>query len=53
MSKKIIIGGLNCALVFFKAGYIETWGRGIAKIMNACQEAGLPAPILEEYAGGF
>lgn len=43
----------NIAEVFFKAGYIETWGRGIAKIMDACQEAGLPAPILEEYAGGF
>ncbi len=43
----------NIAELFFKAGYIEVWGRGIAKILNACKVAGLPEPIIEEYAGGI
>ncbi len=43
----------NIADVFFKMGYIETWGRGISKIIDACQVAGLPEPMLEEFAGGF
>ena len=43
----------NIAELFFKAGYIEVWGRGIAKILSACQQGGLPEPILEEYAGGI
>lgn len=43
----------NIADAFFKMGYIETWGRGISKIINACQTAGMPEPILEEFAGGF
>ena len=29
---------------FFKAGYIETWGRGIQKICDACKENGNPMP---------
>ena len=29
---------------FFKAGYIETWGRGIQKICDACKENGNPIP---------
>jgi ATP-dependent DNA helicase RecG len=43
----------NIAELFFKAGYIEVWGRGISKILNACKQAGLPEPIMEEYAGGI
>jgi ATP-dependent DNA helicase RecG len=41
------------AEVFFKAGYIEAWGRGISMIMDACRKAGLPEPLIEEYAGGI
>ena len=40
------------AEVFFRAGYIESWGRGIEKIITACQEEGLPEPIFEELWGG-
>ena len=29
---------------FYKAGYIETWGRGIQKICEACKESGNPIP---------
>ena len=32
------------ANAFFKAGYIETWGRGIQKICDACKENGNPLP---------
>lgn len=38
--------------VFFKAGYIESWGRGIRVILESCKEAGLPEPIIEEYLDG-
>ncbi|NGM72521.1 ATP-binding protein [Sphingobacterium sp. SGL-16] len=37
---------------FFRAGYIESWGRGIEKMLTAFQEAGLPEPIFEESWGG-
>jgi ATP-dependent DNA helicase RecG len=43
----------NIANVFFKAGYIESWGRGTNKIIDACIEAGLPEPLIEEEQGGF
>ena len=28
------------ASAFFRAGYIEAWGRGIEKINNECKKAG-------------
>jgi ATP-dependent DNA helicase RecG len=31
--------------VCFKGGYIDSWGRGTLKIINACREAELPAVI--------
>ena len=37
----------------FKAGYIDSWGRGTIKIIEACQEFGLPEPVLKEEQGGF
>jgi ATP-dependent DNA helicase RecG len=37
----------------FKAGYIDLWGRGTIKIIEACQESGLPEPVLKEEQGGF
>ena len=38
--------------ILFKAGYIETWGRGTLKIIEECKSAGLPEPIIEEVGGG-
>lgn len=29
---------------FYRAGYIEAWGRGIQKICEACEELGAPMP---------
>lgn len=43
----------NIADIFFKAGYIEAWGRGISMIMDTCHKAGLPEPTIEEVAGGM
>jgi len=37
--------------VFYKAGFIESWGRGTIKIMEKCQEQGLPEPDFEEDHG--
>ena len=39
--------------VCFKGGYIDAWGRGTTKIVEACKEASLPTPILKEEQGGF
>ncbi len=36
----------------FKAGYIDTWGRGTLKIINSCKEAELPEPEIKEASGG-
>lgn len=39
--------------IFFKAGYIEAWGRGIRKIIDGFVNAGHPEPVFEELAGGI
>ena len=41
------------AEVFFKAGFIEVWGRGIAKINDALTNAKLPKAKVREFAGGI
>jgi ATP-dependent DNA helicase RecG len=42
----------HIADVFFKAGLIEAWGRGITRIIEYCVAAGLPEPIIQEQEGG-
>ena len=37
----------------FKAGCIDTWGRGPLKIFKACKEAGLPEPVIAKKDGGI
>lgn len=34
----------NIANGFFRAGYVETWGRGIEKICEECKSYGVPIP---------
>lgn len=34
----------DIANTFFRAGYVETWGRGIQKICEACKQQGIPDP---------
>jgi len=43
----------NIAGVFFLAGYIESWGRGTNRIIEALIESGLPEPIIEEDMKGL
>jgi len=40
------------AEVCYRVGYIDSWGRGIEKITDACKAAGLPEPTIEENSGG-
>lgn len=44
---------LIIADVCFKGGYIDSWGRGTIKIMEACKNANLPEPDFKELSGGF
>ena len=37
----------DIANTFFRAGYIEAWGRGTIKIVEQCKEHGLPKPIFK------
>jgi ATP-dependent DNA helicase RecG len=34
----------DIARVFYRAGYIESWGRGIQKICDACKNLGTKTP---------
>jgi ATP-dependent DNA helicase RecG len=40
------------AAAFFRAGYIESWGRGIEKIKAECKMADAPEPKIEYDFGG-
>ena len=42
----------NIANVFFKAGFIDTWGRGFQKIRDGFEPAGIPMPKVENFCGG-
>ena len=35
-----------------KAGFIETWGRGINKIRQGLKKMGLPEPTIENHVSG-
>ncbi len=41
------------AEVCYKAGCIDSWGRGVEKITEACKAAKLPEPVFMERSGGF
>ncbi len=41
------------AEIFFKTGYIESWGRGIRIILDSCKKAALPEPLIEEHLNGI
>ena len=42
----------NIANVFYKAGFVESWGRGFKKIFEEFERACLPLPTIEENGGG-
>ena len=37
---------------FFRAGMVESWGRGISKILEECAKAEVPKPFFELTMGG-
>ncbi len=41
----------DIANTFFRAGYVEVWGRGIQKICDTCRENGMPEPCFELLGG--
>ena len=41
------------AEICYKVGYIDSWGRGVEKIAEACRESGLPPPQFTERSGGI
>ena len=43
----------DIANAFFRSGYIEAWGRGTLKIIEMCEEAGLPSPIYSYQGHDF
>ena len=43
---------LYIANTFFKAGFIDTWGRGYQKIREGFEPAGIPMPRVENFCGG-
>ena len=42
----------NIAFAFYKAGFIEAWGRGISKMVTQFTAAGLKEPKFEDFCGG-
>ena len=42
----------NIADTMFKAGFIDTWGRGYSKISDGFKSAGLPVPSVKSHCGG-
>lgn len=43
----------DIANTFFRAGYIEAWGRGTIKIINACKAHNIAPPIFSNDAPDF
>ena len=43
----------DIANVFFRAGEIEAWGRGIERIIAACNKEGFPDPQFDYDGGGL
>ena len=43
----------DIANAFFRAGLLESWGRGTLKIISECQDAGLPDPVYEYDSPDF
>ena len=43
----------DIANAFFRSGLIESWGRGIERILKACEQEGVPAPEWNVSGGDF
>jgi len=43
----------DIANVFFRAGMVESWGRGIERILASCKSAGLSEPMFRNEGNGL
>jgi len=50
---KSIIRNKLIAQVFYDIGFIEKYGSGIGRIIDACHSHDLPSPKFKEFSGGF
>ena len=50
-SHRSILRNKLIAQVFYDVEFIEQWGSGIKRMINACIEQNLPTPKFEEYQG--
>jgi ATP-dependent DNA helicase RecG len=41
------------ASAFFRAGYVESWGRGIEKILSECRKHDIPPPLFDTSLSGL
>lgn len=41
------------ASVFYRAGYIESWGRGILTIISETLKGGLEEPVFKDHVGSL
>ncbi|MFJ7145042.1 ATP-binding protein [Pseudomonas protegens] len=41
------------ASAFFRAGYVESWGRGIEKIFSECRKHGIGSPLFDISLSGL
>jgi ATP-dependent DNA helicase RecG len=41
------------AAAFFRAGYVESWGRGIEKMLRECVAHDVPAPLFDTSMSGL
>jgi ATP-dependent DNA helicase RecG len=39
--------------ICFKGGYIDAWGRGTIRIIEACRQSKMPEPLMKNSQGGF
>lgn len=52
-NRESVIYNPDVANAFFLAGYVQTWGQGMKKIIEACISAGLPEPIFDYESNGL
>lgn len=43
----------NISTVFYKRGWIESWGTGTLRMIGYCRDNNTPEPEFEQYSGGF
>jgi ATP-dependent DNA helicase RecG len=53
VSHKSVRRNKKIADVFYRAGYVETWGKGIELIRDACRDNGNPDPVFNVRQAGL